>query len=201
MNKVLISGNICCRLNSDPGYTAELYIDSRSVHYLLGSKLSRNSKIYKLYPYHSTEVIVVFVYGMDFKRERDIFLVPNSILLVTSLVVLFMTLSSMTLFVARRKLNLHGNSITTSIMDCLIPFIGGGNLQMEHRFEKWFFGIMLIGGFFIISVFGGDLVDTVVKIHSSKIETFENLASTGVTNICVESGLSWYNEDFYKMLR
>lgn len=181
--------------------TAELYIDSNSAHYVLTSGLSRNSHIYKLYPYHSSKVIVVFVYGTDFKRERDIFLVPKSILLVTILIILFMTLCSMTLFIARRKFNLPGNNITISIMDCLIPFIGGGNLQMEHRFERWFFGIMLIGGFFIIAVFGGDLVDTVVQIHSSKVKTYEDLAATNVTNICLQYGLIWHRETFFKMLR
>lgn len=86
-------------------------------------------------------------------------------------------------------------------MDCLIPFIGGGNLRMEHRFEKWFFGIMLIGGFFIIAVFGGDLVDTVVQIHSSKVKTYEDLAKTNVTSICLEAGSFWYKDAFFEMLR
>lgn len=179
-----------------------MYIDTISVGFFRERNLERNPRVYDLYPYHSTEVIVIFVYGTDFRRERDIFLVPNSILLVTSLIVLFMTMSSLTLYVARRKLNLRGNSVTISIMDCLIPFIGGGNLQMEHRFERWFFGIMLIGGFFIIAVFGGDLVDTVIKIHSSKIETYEHLAATNVTNICLESGmLIWYPDALFEMLR
>lgn len=54
--------------------------------------------------------------------------------------------------------------------------IGGGNLRIEHRFEKWYFGILLIGAFFIVSVFGGDLVDSVVCILNPKMLTFKDLA-------------------------
>lgn len=72
---------------------------------------------------------------------------------------------------------------------------------MEHRFERLFFGIMMIGGFFIISAFGGDLVDTVVQIRMSKIKTFEDLAKTNVSKITVSGELVTYQDDLFKMLR
>lgn len=143
----------------------------------------------------------MFVYGTDFQRQRDIFLVPNSIILVTGLVLLFMILSAITLYIGRRIFKLPHASVTLSAIDCLIPFIGGGNIRMEHRFERWFFGIMLFGAFFIMAVFGGDLVDTVVQIHSSKIATFDDLAEVNVKHAGADIELNIYNDEILEMLR
>ena len=177
-------------LSLNDEYSAELSIDSTSALYANSISSKKKFHTYKLYPYVINDLIAVFVYGTDYQRQHDIFLVPNSVLLVTSLIVLFMSLSSITLYIARRRFNLPHDSFTLSVMDCLIPFIGGGNLRMEHRFERWFFGVMLFGAFFIISVFGGDLVDTVVQIHSSKIETFDDLAKTNVKSYTFSDDLT-----------
>lgn len=61
-------------------------------------------------------------------------------------------------------------------MDCLVLFIGGGSLRIEHRLERWLFGILMVGAFFIVSVFGGDLVDSVVRVLNFEFETFADVA-------------------------
>ena len=156
---------------------------------------------YELYSHQTEKLTVMFIYGKNFQRKRDIFIGSTSVLLVTTLVVLFMALCSITLYIIRRNFNLPHGNITLSIMDCLIPFIGGGNLRMEHRFERWFFGILLFGAFFIMAVFGGDLLDTIVQIHSSKIATFDDLAKVNVTHIAASSEMRMYTEEIFGMLR
>lgn len=128
-----------------------------------------------MYPYRALVLRGFLVYGTDLKRETNFLHAAASAKLVASLIALLLISATIILYIFRRRLNLPGDSLSASFFDCLIPFIGGGNLRMQHRFERWFFGIMLIGAFFTMSVYGGDLVDSVVRVLSSKIRTFEEL--------------------------
>lgn len=47
---------------------------------------------------------------------------------------------------------------------------------MRYKWERWFFGILLIAAFFIISLFTGDLLDCVIAILNQTINRFEQLA-------------------------
>lgn len=141
------------------------------------------------------------MYGTDFQRQQDISLVPKAMLLVTSTTELFIILSSITLYVGRRIFKLPRASIALSIMDCLIPFYGGGSLRMQHRFERWFFGIMLFSAFLIMAVFGGDLIDAIVQIQSFKIATFDDLAKVNVKHVHWGAELGMYHDEIFKMLR
>lgn len=105
-----------------------------------------------------------------------------------------------TLYAIRNRFELLGNVVGSVIVDCLIPFVGGGNLRMEHQFERWFFGILIIGAYFIVSVFGGDLVDSVVQIHNSKVETFDDLAKIK-PSIYIDKYLAIHIEDISEMLK
>lgn len=133
------------------------------------------------FPYHSSTLRAIFVYGSDYKRETDLFTISNSVKVVAALIVSLLTISIITLHAIRSRFGLPGNGVVSIAIDSLNPFIGGGNLQMEHRFERWFFGILLVGAFFIVSVFGGDFVDSVVKILISKVETFDDVSKINPT--------------------
>lgn len=129
-----------------------------------------------LYPYSTMELRVVFVYGTDFQRQMNIFFIPKSVQFVGALVLLFISAAAIALYIIRKKLRLFRNDLLSALIDCWIPFIGGGNLQLEHRLERWFFAILLFGAFFIMSVFSGDLLDCVVRVLNTKISTFSELA-------------------------
>lgn len=115
------------------------------------------------------------MYGTDYERAVDIFRVSESVQIVAALVLLLLIVAIITIYAIRRRLSLPGNDIGACIMECLVPFIGGGNFRTEHRFERWFFNILLVGAFFMMSVFGGDLVDSVVRVLYTKVETFEDV--------------------------
>lgn len=63
-----------------------------------------------------------------------------------------------------------------SLIDTMVAFISGGNLRMRHKWERWFFGILLIGAFFITSLFTGDLLDCIMTILNHKMKRLEQLA-------------------------
>lgn len=129
-----------------------------------------------MYPYNTNELKVLFIYGSNFKREMNIFFVPPSVRIAAALVLSFIFVAAITLYTIRRKLRVLSNDLFSAVVDCWIPFIGGGNLRMDHRLERLFFGILLFGSFFIMCVFSGDLFDCVVSFLNSKINTFEKLA-------------------------
>lgn len=139
------------------------------------SKIHEYNHYVSLYSHRSTVLKGLLLYGTDFEREIGFLRAPDAAKSVATLIALFLILATITLYILRRRFHLPGDSLAASFCDCLIPFIGGGNLRMEHRLERWFFGIMLVAAFFTMSIFGGDLVDGVVRVLNSKIKTFEEL--------------------------
>ena len=138
----------------------------------------KNEHDYRVNLYSRRPIVLkaLLLYGKDLKRELQFLRAPASAKLVATLIALFLILATIVLYIFRRRFSLRGDNLGASFFDCLIPFIGGSNLRMEHRFERWFFGIMLVGAFFTLSVFGGDLVDSVVRVSNPKIRTFEELS-------------------------
>lgn len=132
--------------------------------------------IRSMYPHYAVELKVLFVYGADYKREMNIFFVPQSVRIAAALFLSFIFVAATVLYVIRRKLECLKNDFLSAVIDCWIPFIGGGNLRMEHRLERLIFVILLFGAFFIMSVFSGDLIDCVVSVLNAKISTFTQLA-------------------------
>lgn len=122
------------------------------------------------------EIRVIFVYGQDYTRHMNILLIPGYVQILSGVIMLFICLASIVLWIIRRKLELRRNDFVSAFIDTIIPFIGGGNVRMEHKWEKWFFAILLIGAFFITTLFAGDLLDCVYLILNQKITTFDQLA-------------------------
>lgn len=129
-----------------------------------------------VYPHDTSELKVLFVYGTNFRREMNIFYVPSHVRIAAALVLSFIFMAAIALYIIRQKLRMVNYDFFSAVGDCWIPFIGGGNLRMEHRLERFFFAILLFGAFFIISVFSGDLLDCVVTFLNAKVNTFEKLA-------------------------
>ena len=163
--------------------------------------IKNESKMYPVYPFESIQLTAVFVYGTDFQRELNLFAgISRAIKLIAAFIVLFISLAAIVLHIIRRKLRLPRADLVSTHIDCWIPFIGGGNLEIRHRLERWFFGILLFAAFFIMSVFSGDLLDSVVKVYNQKIGTFEELAEINAP-IYIEPTLGFYSDTIHEMLK
>lgn len=155
-------------------YSYELHFNLE----VLNAEKRKGSNTRPLYPYHTVELTALFVYGTDFKREVNILFepIPEQIQLIAGLIVLFVLWAAIVLYMIRRKLNLPRNEFSLAFMECITPFIGGGNMRIRHKWEKWFFIILIFGAFFIVAVFAGCLLDAAIRIQHQRIETFEQLA-------------------------
>lgn len=155
---------------------------------------------YPLYPFHPIELAVVFVYGDDFSRQLNILTFPKTVQILSGLIVLFLSLAALTLSIVRRTWNLRRSNVLSVIEDIIISFIAGGNLQMHHKFERWFFGIMMVAAFFITSIFVGDLFDCIYRILYQEIDTFDKLIATK-SPIYINSSLKMYSNNIRTMVK
>lgn len=155
---------------------------------------------YPLYPYDSDTLTVIFVYGVDFNRQKNILLVPESIQLLAGLIALSMSASALILSIIRRKLNIRRSGLISTLIDTLISFVAGGNLRVKHGMERWFFAILLIGTFFITTIFAGGLLDYFYRILDQKIDTLEQLAVVN-SPIYVSSSAKMHVNQIGEMLR
>lgn len=71
--------------------------------------------------------------------------VSKSVKIVVALITSLLVVAIVTLHLIRKRFDLPGHDVVSAIMDCFIPFMEGGNLRMEHRLERWLFGIFVIG--------------------------------------------------------
>lgn len=142
---------------------------------MLNSVGDKGTMTQSLYPYHSHKLMVLFVYGTDFNRQMNIMLIPEAVQIIAASITLFMGSSALVLSVIRRKLRLRRDGLISTFIDTLVAFISGGNLQMNHQLERWFFAIQLIGAFFIVSLFVGDLLDCIIQILNQKFSKLEQL--------------------------
>lgn len=143
---------------------------------------SIDDKIIRLvHPFDAFELKVLFVYGPNYTREMNIFFIPMSVRMAAASVLLFIFMASITLYIIRHRLRMTNIDFFSAVGDCCIPFIGGGNIQIEHRLERLFFAILLFGAFFIMSVFSGDLFECVTSFLNAKVSTFARLAEINPT--------------------
>lgn len=136
---------------------------------------SKNENVLRLYPYQTKKIGVIFVYGTDLERQRNIWFIPKSTQFGFIILLIFFNLSAILLYVFRKKMKLRGDGIISTSIDIMVAFTAGGNLRIHHKLERWFFGILLISAFFLTSIFMGDLLASVYSVVN-KIHTFEQLA-------------------------
>lgn len=183
------------RIQSDEKYRFSQHVTPATM------RLKPSNEIVRLLHSHqSIELVAFFVYGTDFDREMNIFFVPKSIQLGTYAILLFICAAAILLSIVRRKFGLARGRLLDTFADCWIPFIGGGNLQMQHKWERWFFGILLFGAFFIVSVFAGDLLDCIIRVLNAKVSTLDQVAEINPP-IFLDIGLYQHQEPVKEMLR
>lgn len=142
----------------------------------------------------------MFVYGQDYTRAMNILFIPGYVQALAGVITLFICLAAVVLSIIRRKFQLPRSDSVSAFIDTIIPFIGGGNVRIDHKCEKWFFGIVIIGAFFITSLFTGDLLDCVYLVLFQKIETFAQLAAINSTFL-ISPTLSLHILEIAYMLR
>lgn len=153
-----------------------------------------------LYPYDSIKLMAIFVYGDDFTRQMNIVFIPEAIRTLAICLISFLGSATVILLCMRRKLRLRRSGLISVFMDIIIAFIAGGNLQMRHRVERWFFGILLTATFFITSLFVGELLDCVYRVMNQRISTFGQLAEIH-SPVYSGSSLAMYEGNIHDMLR
>lgn len=159
-------------------------------------------RVYQLYPYKSNEIAVIFVYGTDFQRQLNIWIVPPPVQLLIIVIVSFVVLITIILYIIRRKLKLRRDSSVSALIDIIIAIIAGGNLRTSHNIERLFFAILLIAAFFIISMFTGNLLDCIYSVWNQKIDTFESLANININvPIYINPSLQMYSTNIHHMLK
>lgn len=116
------------------------------------------------------------------------------------LMLLFVTLAAIILCIIRRKCKLRRDGLISTFIDTIVAFINGGNLQMKHKLERYFFGIVLAAAFFITSIFSGSILFYVYRIMDQKIDTFEELGNVK-SPIYINYGFGPFSDDVQQMLR
>lgn len=119
---------------------------------------------------------VIFTYGKDVKRRIRNSLLSFEFLRQSSWYFVSFLSVALLLYALRRKVGLHRSDFLSSFIDTEIIFFGGGNLQFNHRFERWILTIFLFGAFFLVSVWLNIYLFSSLVMVDQKIDTFEELA-------------------------
>lgn len=120
---------------------------------LVSIALKDKSQLTPLYPYQSQELVVLFVYGNDFKWQRLRSFLDSFGLLFFNWFNFCIFAGAICLFLIRRIIKLRGDGLFSSFIDVLVTFTGGGNLVINrHRLEVWFFVTIFIASFFLNAI-------------------------------------------------
>lgn len=115
-------------------------ISARNENHLTGNDiLSVNS-------YSSVELAVVLVYGKDLERRRDILHVDKWLQYMGLSILFFWIAFAIILHKVRRWRGIAQHGLISTLIESAVPFIGVGTIQMDHRSEKIFFGMLLMLG-------------------------------------------------------
>lgn len=129
-----------------------------------------------LYPYNSIELAVVLVYGTDLKRRKDILYIPDWVRYLGFWIVFFWISFALILCVIRRRIGIANHGIISTLIESAVPFIGVGTIQMDHRWEKIFFGMLLMLGVVTNPLWSDIFLVQTYQIMDEKISTFEQLS-------------------------
>lgn len=149
-------------------------IPSAELH--VSNNIYGSENILPLYPYQLTKVRAIFVYGSDFRRQPthydyQFFRYGNYWIMV-----LFNLSVAVILYVLRRRTNTQSD-ISINLLDAIAIFYGGGNVHVQHKWEKSFFAIAMIGSFFFVSLMLANFsMHSITCQRFDKIDSFSKLA-------------------------
>lgn len=149
-----------------------------------------------LYPYHAIELKALLFYGENLKRPscKTKAVAPNI------WVSIYMSLAVATLLFIRKKAQLRHRGFFSTVLDVQIAIFAGGNLRVQHKWERLFFGIVLISAFFLLSiVLNSPLYGCAISPERS-VTTFEGLAKFKVP-IYISKDLNREQDAIIQMLK
>lgn len=125
----------------------------------------------------------MFVYGSDFKRQKISPLNNFNPLqwMINDLTYVFWITATVLLYFLRRVMKLRRRGFMEAFFDISITFIGGGNVRIDHKLEKWLFGIVFLGAFFLSTVWQETSIFPSFLLPNQNIDTFDKLAKVGPT--------------------
>lgn len=156
-----------------------------------------------LYPYHSTKLKVMLVYGVNMKREKyknTQKLNSSSSLTASILINLNGILSAALLCFIRRRNRLRRDGFISSMIDVHIAFVGGGNLRVHDKYERWLIGILLIGNFILAAFWYDAVLYPMCYTQNRSIKTFDELSKMNPP-IFISASLMKYDRIIKEMLR
>lgn len=129
-----------------------------------------------LYPYDSDKLLVLFFYHAGGKRKTERLGLSELQMAIQFGFLVVSLLAAGMLSYLRRRNQLRRDGYISCFFDILIGIVGGGNLSMRHRLERWFFGIFLIGNFFLMTFWFDAVFYPTFLIQERSIKTFNQLA-------------------------
>lgn len=137
----------------------------------------KESQLIPLYPYRNRVVVVSFLYGDDYQLEIG----SPSILRIMAeywFIPIWFVLTTISLHLIRSKIGIGNNELSSTIMDMIIIFFGGGTIKFRHKIERYFLGMLLIGTFFIQAIWVSDFLSKVSTLRGiNRVNTFEKIAN------------------------
>lgn len=150
--------------------------------------------------YQSSDLAISFVYGDDLKyRETSFFthMLGNKL---NTLLSLNWFLLAAILYYLRRKLRLRRDGYISCLLDLLIAGIGGGNIRITHRYERWFFSIVFIKYFFLMAIWSGSMFYPTFLEFNQSIKSIKEIAAINPP-IFISPSLKYNGGDVVDMLR
>lgn len=121
--------------------------------FLLGIDKAKFPYTHYLYPYTTERFTATFMYGKDVPPPR----LPGFLVVLSVgnywFIIVWFSLTTIILFVIRWQAGVKSlnNNISSSTLDMITVFCGGGTIRFRHRLDRIYLVIMLIGSFFLLS--------------------------------------------------
>lgn len=137
---------------------------------------TNKTKLITLYPYNYRKIEIIFFYGDDYKRRVG----PPPLLDIVSdywFIPLWFIVASFVLHLIRKKTRQERPIISSTFLDMIIIFFGGGNVRHRHKFEGSFILILLFGMFLMQAIWVSDFLSKMSNVRSqNSVRTLEKLA-------------------------
>lgn len=129
-----------------------------------------------LYPYHTMDLSVIFIYDTHQKLKFNDNLFSKLRHFLINWTNLFVILAAILLCIVRRWKKLRCDGFISVLIDVMVIFTGGGKLRMDHQTERWFFAVVSIGAFFLNAICLGPTLFPSYLLAQRSVNTFQELA-------------------------
>lgn len=161
------------QINQNVTPSIELYFDYFSA--ILES--SNESKLAKLYPYETIKAKAIFIYGNDYRRQ---IVSPIELMSNYWFIPIWFLFTTLVLHLIRLKFNVRSATLSSSCLDMITIFFGGGNIRDNHgrnyRIENCFIVVLLVGMFFMQSLWVSNFLSQISTLRSDSVDTLSKLS-------------------------